>query len=146
MEDQFAKGKDTYTFSDKTLLDRYKDKPVAYRVRRSATALWKWNPNSGFSMRVIPAALALPGFSDAFVQRTDTWNDEELAGTGRTVKINSDPTREFVCLRQAPIFKNDFAVFRVIGGVHDLFEHSFRQNDVVKRKFRLRRHECLFRQ
>jgi len=77
MEDQFAKGKDTYTFSDKTLLDRYKDKPVAYRVRRSATAFWKWNPNSGFSMRVIPAALALPGFSDAFVQRTDTWNDEE---------------------------------------------------------------------
>lgn len=77
MEDQFVLNKDTYTFLDKTLLDRYKDKNVAYRVRRSATSLWKWNANSLYTMRVIPAALALPGFANAFVQRTDTWNDEE---------------------------------------------------------------------
>jgi len=77
MEEQFVRNQNTYTFIDNTLLDRYKDKPVAYRVRRSATALWKWSANSGYTMRVIPAVLALPGFSDAFVQRTDTWNDEE---------------------------------------------------------------------
>ena len=77
MEDQFEKGKATYTFSDKTLLDRYKDKPIAYRVRRSATALWKWNAASGYTMRVVPAVLALPGFQDAFVQRTDTWDNEQ---------------------------------------------------------------------
>ena len=76
MEDQFVKNQGTYSYSDKTLLDRYKDLPVAYRVRRSAATLWKWNTGSGYTMRVVPPALSLPGFSEAFVQRTDTWNDD----------------------------------------------------------------------
>lgn len=85
MEEQFAKGKDTYTFIDNTLLDRYKNKPVAYRVRRSSTTVWNWKSGSGFSLRVLPAALALPGFMEATVQRT-TWNDDE-----HTVKFNYTP-------------------------------------------------------
>jgi len=77
MEDQFVKGKDSYTYSDETLLDRYKNLPVAYRVRRSSTTLWKWNTGSGYAMRIVPPVLSLPKITEASVQRTDTWNDEE---------------------------------------------------------------------
>ena len=77
MEDQFVKGKDSYTYSDETLLDRYKNLPVAYRVRRSSTTLWKWNTGSGYVMRIVPPVLSLPKITEASVQRTDTWNDEE---------------------------------------------------------------------
>ena len=76
-EVQFSKGQDSYSFLDNTLLDRYKSKSVAYRVRRSSTALWKWKTNSGYSLRVVPAILALPGFASAFVLKTDAWNDNE---------------------------------------------------------------------
>jgi hypothetical protein len=77
MEDAFEKNKDTYSYTDTTLLDRYKNKPVAYRVRRSVAGIWNWKSGSGVSMDVVPAVLALPGFTEASVQRTDTWNDEE---------------------------------------------------------------------
>ena len=76
MEEQFAKGKSSYSFIDNTLLDRYKNKPVVYRIRRSSTAFWSWKSGSGYAMRIVPAALALPGFAEAYVQRT-TWNDNE---------------------------------------------------------------------
>ena len=76
MEEQFAKGKSNYSYIDNTLLDRYKNKPVAYRVRRTSTTLWNWKSGSGSSLCTIPAVLALPGFTEAFAQRT-TWNDDE---------------------------------------------------------------------
>ena len=77
MENQFVKGNGTYTYCDETLLDRYKNLPVAYRVRRSSTTLWKWNTGSGYVMRIVPPVLSLPSIIEGSVQRTDTWNDEE---------------------------------------------------------------------
>ncbi len=77
MEKSFVKGVSTYSIIDSTLLDRYEDKPVAYRVRRSSTTIWKWVSGSGYAMSTVPPILALPAFAEAFVQRTNTWNDEE---------------------------------------------------------------------
>ena len=77
MEKSFVRHTSTYSIIDSTLLDRYEDKPVAYRVRRSSTTIWRWVTGSGYSMSIMPPVLALPAFTEAFVQRTDTWNDEE---------------------------------------------------------------------
>ncbi len=77
MELSFVKGQSTYSYPDEDLINRYKGKPVAYRVRRSAATLWKWNPGSGYTMQVMSAPLALPGFADAFVHRSGTWTDDE---------------------------------------------------------------------
>lgn len=76
MDQSLIKGKTEYSFTDNTLLDRYKNKPVAYRVRRTGTAPWRWAPGSGVSMSMVPTVLALPGIHEAHVQRT-TWNDEK---------------------------------------------------------------------
>ncbi len=75
MDQSLIKGKTEYSFTDNTLLDRYKNKPVAYRVRRTGAATWRWAPGSGVSMNMVPTVLALPGIHEAHVQRT-TWNDE----------------------------------------------------------------------
>ena len=77
MELSFVKGQSTYSYTDDDLINRYKGKPVTYRVRRSAATLWKWNPGSGYTMQVMSAPLALPGFADAFVHRSGTWTDDE---------------------------------------------------------------------
>ena len=77
MESSFVKGQSTYSYTDDDLITRYKGKPVAYRVRRGSTTLWKWNSGSGYTMQVMTAPLALPGFADAFVHRSDTWTDDE---------------------------------------------------------------------
>ncbi len=65
----FVKGQKTYTFEDNTLLDRYKGRHVAYRVRRSSTTLWNWGTNSGYSFSKVAPTLTLPWIERATVQR-----------------------------------------------------------------------------
>ncbi len=75
-EESFSRGKAIYSYIDNTLLERYKNKSVGYRVRRNHTTLWKWAENSGFVASKLPPVLQLPKFNEAFVHRTSEWNND----------------------------------------------------------------------
>ena len=64
-------------FKDETVLNQYAGNPIAYRIRRVYTSMWQWADNSGFAVYQIPDILALPSISNATVNRTDAWNDEQ---------------------------------------------------------------------
>ena len=67
----------TYTYTDNSLMDQYQGKPVAYRVRRSVTAMWQWASPDTYQQYQLPWLLTLPTLDNATVHRTDTWNDEK---------------------------------------------------------------------
>ena len=74
---RYEQGKQNYTFKDETVLNQYAGNPIAYRIRRVYTSMWQWADNSGFAVYQIPDILALPSISNATVNRTDAWNDEQ---------------------------------------------------------------------
>ncbi|MBQ9164858.1 MAG: hypothetical protein IJ163_08790 [Bacteroidaceae bacterium] len=76
MEIPFEQGKKDYSFTDETIMDQYKGHRVAYRIRRSSTAMWSWGPGSGYQMVLPPSILKLPQITNASVQRAGVWDDE----------------------------------------------------------------------
>ena len=76
MDVSFKQGVKDYTFTDNTLMDSYKGYPVAYRIRRSATAIWAWGPGSGHQLYMSPSVFSLPQIDNATVQRTGIWTDD----------------------------------------------------------------------
>ena len=72
----FELGKDTYTFEDADLLQLFKGKPVAYRIRRTSTGIWSWSDGSGGVISEMNTIPVLPQIDEATVLRSSTWNDE----------------------------------------------------------------------
>ena len=66
-----------FTYEDGDLLTFYQQQPVYYRVRRVITAIWDWNYQSGYATTMLPGTLALPGITEATVNRNGTWSDIE---------------------------------------------------------------------
>ena len=64
-----------YAYEDNLLLSAYQGKDVYYRVRRTITAIWDWNLQSGYAITKLPATLSLPTVNRATVRRDGTWND-----------------------------------------------------------------------
>ena len=76
MVDYDQEDKTHYTYEDGTLMDSYRGNPVAYRIRRSATAMWSWGPGSGYQTYLSPSVLMLPQLENVTVKRLGTWTDE----------------------------------------------------------------------
>ena len=74
---KYEQGKTHYDFKDETLLNQYNGNKVAYRIRRAYTGMWQWADESGFDSYQIPDIMSLPSISNATVNRTDAWNDEQ---------------------------------------------------------------------
>ena len=72
----FKKDVDSYNFTDETLLNYYKGKNVAYRIRRAYTAMWQWAEGSGYDQCQMSSLLMLPWVVTPTVQRGNQWDDE----------------------------------------------------------------------
>ena len=73
---KYEKNKDTYSYTDETLLSYYKGKGAAYRVRRGYTSMWLWKDGSGYDQYKMSTLLKLPAIVEPTVQRGSQWNDE----------------------------------------------------------------------
>ncbi|MBQ5478174.1 MAG: hypothetical protein IIT64_10295, partial [Bacteroidaceae bacterium] len=73
---KYEKNKDTYSYTDETLLSYYKGKGAAYRVRRGYTSMWQWKDGSGYDQYKMSTLLKLPAVVEPTVQRGSQWNDE----------------------------------------------------------------------
>ena len=71
------------SYTDNTLLQAYKGKPVFYRVRRMMTSMWGWHTRSDYAQCQLLNDIVLPSFVNPTAQRNGTWSDEN-----RAVNIN----------------------------------------------------------
>ena len=64
------------SYTDNTLLQVYKDKPVYYRVRRMMTSMWGWHTRSDYAQCQLLNGIVLPSFVKPTSQRNGTWSGE----------------------------------------------------------------------
>ena len=64
------------SYTDNTLLQAYKDKPVYYRVRRMMTSMWGWHTRSDYAQCKLVNGIVLPSFVTPKAQRNGTWTDD----------------------------------------------------------------------
>ena len=64
------------SYTDNTLLQAYKDKPVYYRVRRMMTSMWGWHTRSDYAQCQLLNGIVLPSFVKPTAQRNGTWSEE----------------------------------------------------------------------
>ena len=71
------------SYTDNTLLQVYKDKPVFYRVRRMMTSMWGWQTRSDYAQCQLLNDIVLPCFVNPTAQRNGRWS-----GDSHPVNIN----------------------------------------------------------
>lgn len=92
-----------FTFVDNSLISAYEGKRVYYRVRRTITAVWNWDVNSGYAMTGLPYKPVLPAVLSGNVSKTN-WNDEKHeVAIGFELGLDRDG---FYRLRNAEDWKN----------------------------------------
>ncbi len=64
------------SYTDNTLLQAYKDKPVFYRVRRMMTSMWGWHTRSDYAQCQLLNGIVLPSFVKPTSQRNGTWSED----------------------------------------------------------------------
>ena len=75
MTQQFHLNQSVYTIIDKDLLNAYTGNHVSYRIRRSSTSIWMWQPGAGHVSYTLPSLFRLPAITNGTVQR-GTWSDD----------------------------------------------------------------------